>query len=236
MAEYRAKGLFEAMQASKNPPPRPATPVVLRPPPAKTPSGPRVADVFGDAGGRVARGETGRSVVKVVVLVAVAFGLAWGGKTLLNRYESWSAAREKPNVVIETRPPVEVRVAELPVPGVATVPEAPAETVPPPEGHHGGVLPSTGERPIIGSATGGAFRIQVFSAPARNHDEIEKERRKLATAGFETVVEHQGTRSFIFTAATFATADGEETVEALKKIRALGYGSAYATRKQTGNR
>jgi hypothetical protein len=233
MAEYRAKGLFEAMKASKSPPPRPASPVVLKSPPVGAPSGPRVADIFGDAGGRIARDVTGRKVLIAAIVVVAAVGLIWGVKALVNRQADRTADREQPIVVAAAGQPSEERVAEHPIP---VVPTAPVEPAPSANSRHGGLLPQTGEMPVIGNSTVGTFRIQIFSAPVRNHDEMEKERRKLAAGGVETVVEHRGTWYYVFTASTFATIDGEETVEALKKIRGLGYASAYATRKQTGNR
>lgn len=236
MAEYRAKGLFEAMQGAKSPPQRPATPVVLKPPSGGAPSRPRVADIFGDTGGRVARDVTGRKVLIAVIVIVVAVGLIWGVKALVNWQAGRTADREQPIVVAAAGQPGEERVAEHPVPAVPTVIQPPVEPTPPADSRHGGLLPPTRDMPAIGSSTAGTFRIQIFSAPARNHDEMEKERRKLTAAGVETVVEHPGSWYYVFTSATFATIDGEATVEALKKIRGLGYASAYATRKQTGNR
>jgi hypothetical protein len=237
MAEYRAKGLFEAMQGSKIPPQRPAAPVVVKsPPPAGAPSGPRVADIFGDTGGRVARVATGRRVLIAVVVIVVAVGLIWGVKALVNWQAGRAAEREMPIVVAAAGQPAEERAAEQPIPGVPAVPAAPVEPAPPADSQHGGLLPQTGDMPAIGNSTVGTFRIQIFSAPSRNHDEMEKERRKLASAGVETTVEQRGTWHYVFTASTFATIDGEATAESLKKIRGLGYASAYATRKQTGNR
>jgi len=223
MAEFHTKGLFEAMKASKSPPPRPATPVVLKPPAAVPPSGPRVAGIFGDAAGRKAQLATGRKVLIAVVAVVAAFGLIWGVKTLVNWQAGRTAERERPIDVAVANQPVEDGVAEHPVAAVPTVPELPV-----------------GNQPAIGRSTAGPFRIQVFSTPERNHDDMEKERRKLASGGVDTIVEHvehRGAGSYVvFTASSFATIDGEETLAALKKIRGLGYGSAYATRKQTGNR
>ena len=237
MAEYRAKGLFEAMQASKGPAQRPAAPVAPvapRPPPASgASSGPRIAGFPGGADSGRARIATGRLVLMAAIVIVVAFGLIWGGKALL-RDRDGASERDKPIAVTATVPPVEEHPAEPSVPAVAA--EPPANTAAPSQGRPGGVLPPTGERPAVGTSAGGPLRIQVFSAPVANHEETEKERRKLEAAGIETSVEHSGSRYYVYTAETFATAEGEETVAALKKLKALGYGSAFAIRKHGANR
>jgi hypothetical protein len=234
MAEYRAKGLFEAMQASKGAAQRPATPVVLKPPPvAEASTGPRAADRLGDAGSWLVRVVTGRLAVMAAIVVVVAFGLIWGGKALLSGHEGLATERDKPSAATVAVRPVDNRPAEQAVPAVS---EPPAAVVVPPENRLGGFPLRSDDVPAIGSAAGGPFRIQVFAAPAGNRDEMEKERKKLAAAGFETVAEHRGSWYYVYTAETFATADGEDTVGALKKLRALSYGSAFATRKHTANR
>jgi hypothetical protein len=201
MADYQVKGLFEAMQASKrkSSQPRPAGPTKSR----------AVAGKGGNfAGGsplaaklsRVAETLVLWRIAVVAAAVIVVLLGAWYGLSVLRNSRAWPQDRGKLDVEAVAQGPIDRQVADNP--------------------------PS--DRPAYGAtAPAGALRIRILLAPLSNRDQMEHERRKLIEAGIDTVVVQRGSWYYVYAKQTFAAVEGKEAEAMLKRIKALGYPSAY---------